>query len=52
MRFKIKAPGASSPHRPGKTLTLPKVNAVKPPEASNQVAAEILKASAPVDNLN
>jgi Ca2+-binding EF-hand superfamily protein len=52
MRFKIKAPGASSPHRPGKTLTLPKVNAVKPPEASNQAAAEILKASAPVDNLN
>ena len=49
MRFKIKAPGASSPYRSGKTLTLPKVNAIKPPEASSQAAAEILKSSAPVD---
>jgi len=49
MRFKIKAPGASSPYRAGKTLTLPKLNSVKPPEASCQAAAEILKASAPID---
>ena len=48
MRFKIKQPGASSPYRDGKSLTLPKIKTISLEEASPEATESILKLSNPL----
>jgi hypothetical protein len=48
MRFKIKAPGASSPTRTGATLTLPKIMSISLDQASPEATEALLRQSAPL----
>lgn len=48
MRFKIKQPGASSPHRAGKTLTLPQITIMSLDGASPEATEALLKQSDPM----